>query len=122
MSSPATATRAADSDRHRRRSRGRRPLPRLAAALGTAPHHPAARAADFDSSTRWTGRSVGGCRYHVSHPGGRAFETFPVNAYEAEGRRLARFEDNGHTAGTMRPGPVDRNPDYPCTLDLRRHV
>ena len=48
------------------------------------------------------------------------FEVFPVNAYEAEGRRLARFEPEGHSAGPMRPSPATVNPDYPLTLDLRR--
>jgi uncharacterized protein (DUF2126 family) len=47
---------------------------------------------------------------------------FPVNAYEAEGRRLARFEAHGHTAGPMAPMPDRPNPDYPLTLDLRRHA
>ncbi len=74
----------------------------------------------FDLVDTWTGRSLAGCRYHVSHPGGRSFETFPVNAYEAEGRRLARFETAGHTAGAVRPLAVPVNPDYPFTLDLRR--
>ncbi|MEQ1653294.1 MAG: transglutaminase family protein [Hyphomicrobium sp.] len=74
----------------------------------------------FDIVDMWSGRSVGGCRYHVAHPGGRAAEIFPVNMYEAEGRRLARFEQLGHTAGAMRPKPPEINADYPYTLDLRR--
>ena len=74
----------------------------------------------FDIFDRWTGRSIAGCRYHVSHPGGRASESFPVNSYEAEGRRLARFEADGHTAGRMAPPPARVNADYPLTLDLRR--
>jgi len=74
----------------------------------------------FDIVDTWSRRSIAGCRYHVAHPGGRSFEVFPVNAYEAEGRRLARFEAQGHTAGPMSPRATAANPAYPLTLDLRR--
>ena len=74
----------------------------------------------FDLVDTWMERSLGGCQYHVSHPGGLAHENFPVNAYEAEGRRLARFVRIGHTPRHIELRAEERNPNFPFTLDLRR--
>ena len=96
----------------------------------------------FDIIDTWNERAIGGCTYHVVHPGGRHYDTFPVNAYEAESRRVSRFAADGHTPGVSQPRPTraatgtfspeghatgpmkipqeETNAEYPYTLDLLR--
>ena len=77
----------------------------------------------FDIHDEWTGRAIGGCTYHVVHPGGRSAEDRPVNAVAAESRRIARFEKFGHLQGAQILRRPEVNPEFPLTLDLRHsHV
>ncbi len=73
----------------------------------------------IDLLDTWNDRSLGGCRYYAVHPGGLSHESFPVNSYEAESRRLARFFQHGHTGGKIQAREAPNSPDFPFTLDLR---
>ena len=73
----------------------------------------------FDIVDTWMERSLGGCQYHVSHPGGLSYASLPVNSYEAESRRLSRFIQMGHTPVKMKVTPVAASREFPFTLDLR---
>ena len=73
----------------------------------------------FDIVDTWHKRALGGCQYHVMHPGGRNYEGAPINAYEAEGRRLARFMRHGHSAGKISITPLPARLEHPFMVDLR---
>ncbi len=88
---------------------------------GMHPTIPAHGPLTFDLVDRYNQQVIGGCRYHVSHPGGLSYENYPVNAREAESRRLSRFEAFGHRQRPARVHDLRPARDMPFTLDLRRH-
>ncbi|MEO0795751.1 MAG: transglutaminase family protein [Verrucomicrobiota bacterium] len=74
----------------------------------------------FDLVDSWNDTVIGGCRYHVTHPGGCGYDDFPVNALAAESRRLSRFEAIGHTPGAQAGIAREKiSVEFPMTLDLR---
>jgi uncharacterized protein (DUF2126 family)/transglutaminase-like putative cysteine protease len=73
----------------------------------------------FDVVDTWSEHAIGGCTYHVAHPGGLAYHVYPRNGLEAESRRATRFQPFGHTPGVSRPPAFDRGIEHPLTLDLR---
>jgi uncharacterized protein (DUF2126 family) len=73
----------------------------------------------FEIVDVWNERSMARCTYHVGPPEDRQYSSRPVNATEAEQRRLERFQVTNPAPGPRTAPQEETNPIFPMTLDLR---
>ena len=90
---------------------------RLSAALH--PTIPVHTPLTFDLIDTWKNRSVGRCTYYAIQPDGTPYVSRPVDAAEASERRLRRFVVIAPPEGIIAAPPLESNPIFPMTLDLR---
>ncbi len=73
----------------------------------------------FNLIDRWKQRSIAQCTFYVGPPRGGIYEALPVDAAEAEARRLERFQVTTAPTGPIAAPEKENNPLFPITLDLR---